>query len=565
MATNSLQNSSTGLMPPSPNSVAAQWYSAASPSEYNEYLRLMANTYSNMGHSNGGLNLPSMGYETSYRGMGHLASPSPPQSHAYGGQTVNSFDKTQKALAMAALAASGVHTSSSANPNGSSVSGPSTSNNSSSFVGISQRRKRRVLFTQAQVFELERRFKQQKYLSAPEREHLSQMINLTPTQVKIWFQNHRYKCKRAHKDKENVDDPSSSSDILSPEVNRSTTVPNMLGNIDSYMNSGSGYKQKCKQEDEDSPTRGPKNVKRCANITGGSSSSIESSLEEEDERSASQTVDYERSKGSNSFTPTLKGVQSNTAGFPNFISSAYNGTMNPSSGGSNSNTHNYLPFGPSPTSAFTANAMFDFNRLSPPNNAYQRMQQNSHSGFNFAAAASFFGGAATSGEFVGGENQLQPNQSSAFTAGTASNGSTSSSSSAMSFYGHAGASSMFLNPGNQQRGYPQANSPIPVSGSSDFGPQYDAHPGRDYSQNGYLSSPKTTPMSLAEFVNVDSFQKALVEDSSPATQHNMSNSPSSAVAAMASICHQNPELAAAIASSCGPPLSSATTDSPLID
>ena len=70
------------------------------------------------------------------------------------------------------------------------------------FPTISQRRKRRVLFSQAQVYELERRFKQQKYLSAPEREHLAQMINLTPTQVKIWFQNHRYKCKRAQKDKE---------------------------------------------------------------------------------------------------------------------------------------------------------------------------------------------------------------------------------------------------------------------------------------------------------------------------------------------------------------------------
>merc|ERR1712130_135032 len=51
------------------------------------------------------------------------------------------------------------------------------------------------------VFELERRFKQQKYLSAPEREALAQLINLTPTQVKIWFQNHRYKMKRSTKDK----------------------------------------------------------------------------------------------------------------------------------------------------------------------------------------------------------------------------------------------------------------------------------------------------------------------------------------------------------------------------
>ncbi|XP_069579799.1 NK2 homeobox 4b isoform X2 [Brachyistius frenatus] len=63
------------------------------------------------------------------------------------------------------------------------------------------RRKRRVLFSQAQVYELERRFKQQKYLSAPEREHLAGLIHLTPNQVKIWFQNHRYKLKRQSKDK----------------------------------------------------------------------------------------------------------------------------------------------------------------------------------------------------------------------------------------------------------------------------------------------------------------------------------------------------------------------------
>ncbi|XP_039638459.1 NK2 homeobox 2b isoform X2 [Perca fluviatilis] len=58
-------------------------------------------------------------------------------------------------------------------------------------------RKRRVLFSKAQTFELERRFRQQRYLSAPEREHLAGLIRLTPNQVKIWFQNHRYKLKRA--------------------------------------------------------------------------------------------------------------------------------------------------------------------------------------------------------------------------------------------------------------------------------------------------------------------------------------------------------------------------------
>ncbi|XP_055374743.1 nuclear transcription factor Y subunit gamma-like, partial [Condylostylus longicornis] len=61
---------------------------------------------------------------------------------------------------------------------------------------LKTKRKPRVLFSQSQVLELERRFRQQKYLSAPEREVMAQQLNLSPTQVKIWFQNRRYKSKR---------------------------------------------------------------------------------------------------------------------------------------------------------------------------------------------------------------------------------------------------------------------------------------------------------------------------------------------------------------------------------
>ncbi|CAF1039863.1 unnamed protein product, partial [Didymodactylos carnosus] len=50
------------------------------------------------------------------------------------------------------------------------------------FPFASQKRKRRILFNQGQIYELERRFKQQKYLSAPEREHLAGLLQLTPTQ-----------------------------------------------------------------------------------------------------------------------------------------------------------------------------------------------------------------------------------------------------------------------------------------------------------------------------------------------------------------------------------------------
>ncbi|XP_050534521.1 homeobox protein ceh-22-like [Daktulosphaira vitifoliae] len=58
------------------------------------------------------------------------------------------------------------------------------------------KRKPRILFSQEVISELELRFKQQRYLSAAEREVMASRIRLTPTQVKIWFQNRRYKSKK---------------------------------------------------------------------------------------------------------------------------------------------------------------------------------------------------------------------------------------------------------------------------------------------------------------------------------------------------------------------------------
>ena len=87
----------------------------------------------------------------------------------------------------------------------------------SKFFGLGSRRKRRVLFTQAQIHELERRFKQQRYLTAAERENLAHLINLSPTQVKIWFQNHRYKTKKSKQSggsgTNNPNNSSSASDL----------------------------------------------------------------------------------------------------------------------------------------------------------------------------------------------------------------------------------------------------------------------------------------------------------------------------------------------------------------
>ncbi|XP_054126510.1 homeobox protein Nkx-2.6 [Melozone crissalis] len=67
--------------------------------------------------------------------------------------------------------------------------------------GRRRRRRPRVLFSQAQVLELERRFQRQRYLSGPEREQLARLLQLSPAQVKIWFQNRRYKSKRQRRER----------------------------------------------------------------------------------------------------------------------------------------------------------------------------------------------------------------------------------------------------------------------------------------------------------------------------------------------------------------------------
>uniref|UniRef100_A0AAX7SZL0 Homeobox domain-containing protein n=1 Tax=Astatotilapia calliptera TaxID=8154 RepID=A0AAX7SZL0_ASTCA len=81
-------------------------------------------------------------------------------------------------------------------------------------------KKRRVLFSKAQTLELERRFRQQRYLSGPEREQLARLLSLTPTQVKIWFQNHRYKMKRGRAEGTLQD-----VEIPQPPVLRRVVVP----------------------------------------------------------------------------------------------------------------------------------------------------------------------------------------------------------------------------------------------------------------------------------------------------------------------------------------------------
>ncbi|XP_074596627.1 uncharacterized protein LOC141851745 [Brevipalpus obovatus] len=60
----------------------------------------------------------------------------------------------------------------------------------------SKKKKARTTFTGRQIFELEKQFERKKYLSSSERSEMARILNVTETQVKIWFQNRRTKWKK---------------------------------------------------------------------------------------------------------------------------------------------------------------------------------------------------------------------------------------------------------------------------------------------------------------------------------------------------------------------------------
>nr|KAG5699028.1 hypothetical protein BaRGS_025422 [Batillaria attramentaria] len=76
------------------------------------------------------------------------------------------------------------------------TSGGSSSSSSNSSDKQGKPRRARTAFTYEQLVALENKFKTTRYLSVCERLNLALSLNLTETQVKIWFQNRRTKWKK---------------------------------------------------------------------------------------------------------------------------------------------------------------------------------------------------------------------------------------------------------------------------------------------------------------------------------------------------------------------------------
>ncbi|NWI73983.1 VEX1 protein, partial [Dryoscopus gambensis] len=58
----------------------------------------------------------------------------------------------------------------------------------------------RTKFSAAQLQELERSFREQRYIHAGEKRRLAAVLNLSQSQIKTWFQNRRMKFKRQTQD-----------------------------------------------------------------------------------------------------------------------------------------------------------------------------------------------------------------------------------------------------------------------------------------------------------------------------------------------------------------------------
>ncbi|XP_060065568.1 ventral anterior homeobox 1-like [Ylistrum balloti] len=99
-------------------------------------------------------------------------------------------------------------------------------------LDLDRPKRARTTFSSEQLYQLEREFQRNQYLVGKERTELSKKLQLSETQVKVWFQNRRTKYKRDRGREAEVSDSKAESlaacNILRILQNRAPTYPSPL-------------------------------------------------------------------------------------------------------------------------------------------------------------------------------------------------------------------------------------------------------------------------------------------------------------------------------------------------
>ncbi|KAK2572597.1 Homeobox protein EMX1 [Acropora cervicornis] len=81
----------------------------------------------------------------------------------------------------------------------------------SGFVACRRPKRIRTAFTPTQLLHLENAFEKNHYIVGTERKQLASFLNLSETQIKVWFQNRRTKWKRQQAEEKAAAQPTKSS------------------------------------------------------------------------------------------------------------------------------------------------------------------------------------------------------------------------------------------------------------------------------------------------------------------------------------------------------------------
>ncbi|GBL87596.1 Homeobox protein EMX1 [Araneus ventricosus] len=93
------------------------------------------------------------------------------------------------------------------------------------FSNFRKPKRVRTAFTPSQLLTLERAFEKNHYVVGSERKQLSQILGLSETQVKVWFQNRRTKHKRQKQDGQSCSQKTNDKDCLDSRETSSSDEP----------------------------------------------------------------------------------------------------------------------------------------------------------------------------------------------------------------------------------------------------------------------------------------------------------------------------------------------------